>query len=75
MNYAISIQDYLVSLGFSVNESQGTFTKWVNGWTHVEIPFADLAGRTVEEFQRRAKADGWIAKTAADALPGSFGFV
>jgi hypothetical protein len=55
-----SIQDFLVSLGFSVDQDQGQFAKWSTGWQQVVIPFSELAGHTVATFSRKAQLRGWI---------------
>lgn len=59
-----SIQEFLLSQGFTVNESQYTFSMWRSGYLRIEIPFSALAGHTVESFQRIALDKGWITPEA-----------
>jgi len=55
-----SIQDLLVSTGFTVDQEQGQFSKWHTGWQFISIPFAELAGHTVGSFKDKAKRCGWF---------------
>ena len=56
----MSIQDFLVQQGYTINSLDETFSKWMSGWRRVEIPFSALVGHTLESFQRMAKEKGWI---------------
>ena len=56
----MSIQDFLVQQGYTINSLDETFSKWMSGWRRVEIPFSALVGHTLESFQRLAKEKGWI---------------
>jgi len=55
-----SIQELLVSTGFTVDQEQGQFSKWHTGWQFISIPFAELAGHTVGSFREKAKRRGWF---------------
>lgn len=55
-----SIQDFLVSSGFTVDQEQGQFSKWHTGWQFIAIPFAELAGHTVTSFVQKARRRGWL---------------
>jgi hypothetical protein len=55
-----SIQDLLVSLGFTIDQEQGHFSKWSTGWQFVTIPFSELAGHTIASFIEKARRRGWI---------------
>jgi hypothetical protein len=55
-----SIQDFLVALGFSIDQEQSQFSKWHTGWQFVAIPFSELAGHTVVTFREKAQRRGWI---------------
>ena len=55
-----SIQDLLVSIGFTIDQEQGQFSKWHTGWQFISIPFAELAGHTVSTFMQKARRRGWL---------------
>jgi hypothetical protein len=55
-----SIQDLLVSAGFTIDQEQGQFSKWHTGWQFIAIPFAELAGHTVASFAQKARRRGWF---------------
>lgn len=55
-----NIQDLLVGLGFTIDQEQGQFAKWVTGWQFVAIPFAELAKHTVKSFIPKARRRGWL---------------
>lgn len=61
----MSIQDFLVQQGYTINELDETFSKWCSGWHRAEIPFSALTGHTLESFQRMAKQKGWIEEGEA----------
>lgn len=63
-----SIQDFLLSLGFSIDQDQGQFLKWETGWQHVTIPFSELAGHTVFTFMEKARNRGWIPAEGSGSL-------
>lgn len=55
-----SIQDLLVSTGFTIDHEQGQFSKWHTGWQFISIPFIELAGHTVTTFVQKARRRGWL---------------
>ena len=55
-----SIQDLLVSAGFTIDQEQGQFSKWHTGWQFISIPFVELAGHTVLTFMQKARRRGWL---------------
>ena len=55
-----SIQDLLVSVGFTIDQEQGQFSKWHTGWQFISIPFVELAGHTVTSFAQKARRRGWF---------------
>ena len=55
-----SIQDLLVSAGFTIDQEQGQFSKWYTGWQFISIPFVELAGHTVTTFMQKARRRGWL---------------
>lgn len=55
-----SIQDLLVSTGFTIDQEQGQFSKWHTGWQFIAIPFMELAGHTVTTFVQKARRRGWL---------------
>ncbi len=55
-----SIQDLLVSTGFTIDQEQGQFSKWHTGWQFISIPFMELAGHTVSTFVQKARRRGWL---------------
>ena len=55
-----SIQDLLVSTGFTIDQDQGQFSKWHTGWQFIAIPFVELAGHTVPTFVQKARRRGWL---------------
>ena len=55
-----SIQDLLVSLGFTIDQEQGQFSKWHTGWQFTAIPFSELTGHTVSSFIAKARRRGWL---------------
>ncbi|HXG19709.1 MAG TPA: hypothetical protein VNN62_11650 [Methylomirabilota bacterium] len=55
-----SIQDLLVSLGFTIDQEQGQFSKWHTGWQFIAIPFSEIAGHTVSSFIQKARQRGWL---------------
>ena len=59
-----SIQDLLVSVGFTIDQEQRQFSKWHTGWQFIAIPFAELAGHTVTSFVQKAQRRGWFPEDA-----------
>ena len=55
-----SIQDLLVSAGFTIDQEQEQFSKWYTGWQLISIPFIELAGHTVTTFVQKARRRGWL---------------
>ena len=55
-----SIQDLLVSLGFTIDQEQGQFSRWQTGWQFTAIPFHELTGHTVSSFIAKARRRGWL---------------
>ncbi|MBI3757009.1 MAG: hypothetical protein HY267_03435 [Deltaproteobacteria bacterium] len=55
-----SIQDLLVSLGFTIDQEQGQFSRWQTGWQFTAIPFCELTGHTVSTFVAKARRRGWL---------------
>jgi hypothetical protein len=55
-----SIQDLLVSIGFTIDQEQNQFSKWHTGWQFIAIPFVELAGHTVSTFVQKARRRGWL---------------
>jgi hypothetical protein len=55
-----SIQDFLLALGFSVDQEQGQFSKWNTAWQFIVIPFSELAGHTAATFIEKARSRGWL---------------
>ncbi len=55
-----SIQDLLVSLGFTIDQEQGQFSRWQTGWQFIAIPFTELTGHTVVSFVTKARRRGWL---------------
>jgi hypothetical protein len=55
-----SIQDLLVSIGFSIDQEQGQFSRWQTGWQFIAIPFTELTGHTVSTFVTKARRRGWL---------------
>jgi hypothetical protein len=70
-----SIQDFLVSLGFSIDLEQGQFTKWITGWQYIHIPFSELAGHTVATFREKALKRGWLLTEEPPSSPEQQAFV
>lgn len=55
-----SIQDWLVKVGFSIQQEQQQFTRWKTAFKFVAIPFDALAGHSVHTFQQRAVRAEWV---------------
>ena len=55
-----SIQDLLVSIGFTIDQEQGQFSKWHTGWQFISIPFVELGGHSVTTFIQKARRRGWL---------------
>lgn len=55
-----SIQEFLVSCGFTIDQEQGQFSKWHTGWQYISIPFVELRGHTVLTFITKARQRGWL---------------
>lgn len=64
-----SIQDFLISLGFSVDQEQGQFSRWNTAWQFVAIPFSELAGHTVTTFIEKAQRRGWLPEESLMSSP------
>lgn len=65
-----SIQDFLISLGLSVDQEQGQFAKWNRAWQFIVIPFSELAGHTVTTLIEKAHRRGCLpAEPAVPFVP------
>ena len=60
MGHYESIQDLLISTGFTIDQEQSQFSKWHTGWQFITIPFVELAGHTVSTFIQKARRRGWF---------------
>jgi len=50
-----SIQDFLLAIGFSIDQDQNQFSKWTADQQHISIPFSELSGHTVTTFFGKAQ--------------------
>jgi hypothetical protein len=55
-----SIQEMLISLGFTIDQEQGQFSRWQTGWQFIAIPFTELTGHNVSSFVEKARRRGWL---------------
>lgn len=68
-----SIQDWLISEGFCVDQDNGCFQKGAN-----KVPFSDIIGHSLDSFKKNLKSKGWSAeeespKTEDDPVPTPYG--